>query len=161
MKDAATIQPTNREKLALEWQQKTTAAAEFRKRFFFQKVKASNGFLFFFSSDTPGIVLQLTFVEWQCYWKTLALEKWTKETEEMSTMFTITSQCLKITKNVSFLTAQNLVSTVRLFWMIFKNCALLPPRTTSQFWWGEQKNVFWLDFQDRKWQYTWGGVLFN
>ena len=63
MKDAATIQPTNREKLALEWQQKTTAAAEFRKRFFFfQKVKASNGFLFF-SSDTPGIVLQLTFVE--------------------------------------------------------------------------------------------------
>ena len=52
------------------------------------------------------------------------------------------SQCLKITKNVSFLTAQNLVSTVRLFLMIFKNCALLPPRTTSQFWWGEQKTFF-------------------
>ena len=46
MKDVATNQPTNREKLALEWQQKNTAAAEFRK-LFFQKVKASNGFLFF------------------------------------------------------------------------------------------------------------------
>ena len=61
----------------------------------------------------------------------------------MSTMFTSTLQCLKITQKQS-----------RKMWLSdwFQTLCLLPRTTRVNF--GRAKNLFWLNSQDRKWQYT-------